>query len=52
MADNGLFKVFFIIGSNSNPLDLDGDGVRNEDDECPNTPPGAIVHPNGCPIDI
>jgi hypothetical protein len=30
--------------------DLDGDGVLNENDDCPNTPEDAIVDANGCTI--
>ncbi len=30
-------------------LDSDHDGVNNCDDKCPNTPPGTIVGPDGCP---
>ena len=32
--------------------DLDGDGVLNDEDQCPDTAPGAVVHPNhGCSIE-
>ncbi|MDD4052798.1 MAG: OmpA family protein, partial [candidate division Zixibacteria bacterium] len=31
--------------------DADGDGVIDADDRCPNTPAGAIVDAQGCPID-
>ncbi len=30
--------------------DLDGDGVLNESDLCPNTPSGTVVNENGCSI--
>ncbi|MHA6203026.1 OmpA family protein [Dyella soli] len=30
-------------------MDSDGDGVNDCDDKCPNTPPGTIVGPDGCP---
>ncbi len=30
-------------------LDDDGDGVNNCVDQCPNTPAGVMVGPNGCP---
>jgi OmpA-OmpF porin, OOP family len=33
-------------------LDDDGDGVNNCDDRCPNTPPGTIVGPDGCPVPV
>ena len=31
--------------------DADGDGVANELDRCPDTPQGALVDPEGCPLD-
>ncbi|RKZ35196.1 hypothetical protein DRQ33_00225 [bacterium] len=31
------------------PTDSDGDGVWDDFDECPNTPPGTIVNERGCP---
>ncbi len=34
----------------SNP-DLDGDGVPNERDKCPNTRPGAVVDLDGCEVE-
>jgi OOP family OmpA-OmpF porin len=30
-------------------MDSDHDGVNDCDDKCPNTPPGTIVGPDGCP---
>jgi OOP family OmpA-OmpF porin len=33
------------------PGDADGDGVYDEDDQCPGTPPGVEVDSVGCPID-
>lgn len=33
-------------------LDDDGDGVNNCDDRCPDTKPGEIVGPDGCPVAI
>jgi len=33
------------------PADSDGDGVPDDYDECPDTPPGAIVDANGCSIE-
>jgi hypothetical protein len=32
-------------------LDDDNDGVRNDDDQCPDTPLGAVVDQNGCSIE-
>ncbi|MSQ99615.1 MAG: hypothetical protein EXR85_10040 [Xanthomonadales bacterium] len=34
----------------ANP-DLDGDGVLNEKDKCPNTRPGAVVDMDGCEVE-
>jgi hypothetical protein len=31
-------------------LDSDGDGVADTDDQCPNTPAGAIIDASGCSI--
>jgi hypothetical protein len=31
--------------------DLDGDGVAENEDVCPNTPPGVPVDATGCPIE-
>ena len=31
--------------------DLDGDGVLNEHDKCPNTRPGAVVDLDGCEVE-
>jgi|GEM_PF-115764 len=31
--------------------DADGDGVRNEIDQCPTTPPGRVVDATGCQLD-
>jgi outer membrane protein OmpA-like peptidoglycan-associated protein len=33
------------------PRDSDGDKVANNDDQCPDTPLGAMVDPQGCPTD-
>ncbi len=33
------------------PLDGDGDGVMDADDQCPGTPPGVAVDSTGCPLD-
>ncbi len=31
--------------------DSDGDGVPDDRDACPNTPPGVVVDKRGCPVD-
>ena len=33
------------------PPDSDGDGVPNDRDQCPTTPPGRVVDANGCELD-
>lgn len=33
------------------PRDTDGDGIVDEHDACPATPPGALVDAAGCPLD-
>jgi len=33
------------------PTDADGDGVSDQEDQCPNTSPGEIVDTKGCSID-
>lgn len=33
------------------PRDSDGDGVLDDDDECPDTPRGVAVDSKGCPLD-
>jgi OOP family OmpA-OmpF porin len=33
------------------PMDSDGDGVPDDRDECPGTPPGVSVDSVGCPLD-
>ncbi|MEM8546584.1 MAG: OmpA family protein [Pseudomonadota bacterium] len=38
-------------GSGPRIADSDGDGVGDANDQCPNTPAGAIVGPNGCQLD-
>jgi hypothetical protein len=41
------FKVLSEMNTN---VDSDGDGVGDEDDLCPNTPPGAEVDSDGCAL--
>jgi OOP family OmpA-OmpF porin len=33
-------------------LDDDGHGVNNSDDKCPDTKPGTVVGPDGCPVPV
>lgn len=35
-------------GGSSGPIDSDGDGIIDSEDQCPNTPPGNQVDENGC----
>jgi hypothetical protein len=46
-TDIGAYEVQTV----STPPDSDGDGVPDAMDQCPDTPPGAIVDANGCSID-
>ena len=34
----------------NDPNDTDGDGIANAEDECPNTPIGAVVDAQGCEV--
>jgi len=34
------------------PRDSDGDGVMDDKDQCPNTPPGELVDENGCTLKL
>jgi Zn-dependent metalloprotease len=44
------YTVLISLDSNTNdPNDLDGDGVLNDFDKCPNTPTGTPVDTDGCP---
>ncbi len=44
----GGFSYFF---GGKPPKDSDGDGVPDKLDKCPNTPKGAVVDRDGCPVD-
>jgi OOP family OmpA-OmpF porin len=46
-----LYTVGFQLGFGSHAKDTDGDGVRDADDRCADTPLGALVDAEGCPID-
>jgi hypothetical protein len=47
MADD-IAGVSFIYPVESDPNDLDGDGVPNDQDHCPSTPVGQAVDATGC----
>jgi OOP family OmpA-OmpF porin len=62
IGDEGLsgadvFNAQLVLGysfgfrAEEGPGDSDGDGVTDDKDRCPNTPAGAIVDANGCPLD-
>ena len=45
-----LFKEFRKLPITGSAIDQDGDGVLDQDDQCNNTPAGAIVDTNGCKV--
>ena len=45
-----ILDVWVLKLDSRNGCDLDGDGVTNDRDQCPDTPPGTVVDANGCPI--
>ncbi len=46
-----LYTVGLQLGFGSRAKDSDGDGVRDTEDRCPDTPLGAAVDAAGCPLD-
>jgi len=40
-----------VVAAVAAPIDSDGDGVTDDMDQCPGTPPGAIVDARGCELD-
>lgn len=42
--------VTYTMVDNTAPVDSDGDGVIDANDQCPNTPAGATVDANGCEV--
>ncbi|MDA8140424.1 MAG: OmpA family protein [Desulfobacteraceae bacterium] len=51
-AMNGFVKEVLLAGPVAAPLDSDKDGVPDDRDKCPGTPPGIKVEDNGCPLAI
>lgn len=52
---NGLFNLNWLqfdITTSTTPTDLDGDGVIDDTDQCPNTPAGSTVDSVGCAISL
>jgi OOP family OmpA-OmpF porin len=39
------------MGFGKSNKDTDGDGVRDKEDACPDTPAGAVIDEHGCPVD-
>ena len=46
-----MYYLMLSFGGNVLPQDQDKDGVVDDADKCPDTPLGAIVDKDGCPID-
>ncbi len=40
-----------LVGEADLMKDLDGDGVKDKRDDCPDTPKDVVVDENGCPVD-
>jgi len=55
--DNSLHNILYsgglqlTLGGSAHGGDKDKDGVKDKDDQCPDTPRGAQVDASGCPID-
>jgi uncharacterized protein (DUF1501 family) len=45
-----LLKEFPKLPITGSAIDQDGDGILDRDDQCNDTPPGAIVDTNGCEV--
>jgi len=56
-GDKNIHNLFYsggiqiTLGGSSHNGDLDKDGVKDKDDNCPDTPTGALVDASGCPLD-
>jgi OOP family OmpA-OmpF porin len=52
-TDNQFYTagIELALGGSTGTSDADNDGVRDSRDKCPDTPVGARVDANGCPID-
>jgi hypothetical protein len=48
VRSDDIAAVTFIYPSTEDPNDLDGDGIPNDADDCPDTPHGSVVDTNGC----
>jgi OOP family OmpA-OmpF porin len=46
-----LLALTYKLGHAAKAMDSDGDGVLDAADACPNTPAGAAVNAQGCPLD-
>ncbi|MBE0566395.1 MAG: OmpA family protein [Krumholzibacteria bacterium] len=51
MTHNWIATVGLQLGFGKSSRDSDGDGVRDRDDACPDTPRGAVIDASGCPLD-
>ena len=51
VTHNLIATVGLQIGFGRSSRDSDGDGVRDRDDACPDTPSGATIDATGCPTD-
>jgi len=49
--DNMLFGAALMVGFGGRPVDSDGDGVPDKQDQCAGTPVGCKVDWHGCPTD-
>jgi hypothetical protein len=43
-------QALAIFAPNASLVDSDNDGIADSQDLCPNTPAGAVVNNEGCPI--
>ncbi len=50
LASGAVLGQLFCLDDVMAPQDSDGDGVNDDKDQCPGTPPGAPVDSKGCPL--